>query len=82
MPRKKAVQVKKYKSIQTATTGRRVTGSLASRKVSTAVSRASKSSARGKSAGGPGSLGDIIVRTINGIKTPIAPSGDKKKKRK
>lgn len=77
--KKKAPKVKKYKSIQTATTGRRVTGSVASRKVSTAVSRSNKIK-RGPSAGGPGSLSDIIVRTINGLKVPIS-NGDKKKKK-
>lgn len=77
--KKKAPKVKKYKSIQTATNARRVTGSVASRKVSTAVSRSSKIK-RGPQAGGPGSLSDIIVRTINGIKTPIS-NGDKKKKK-
>lgn len=78
--KKKQPKVKKYKSIQTATVGRRVTGSLASRKTSTAVSRASKTQ-RKSGAAGPGSLSDIIVRTINGIKTPINTSSDKKKKR-
>ena len=76
--KKKAPKVKKYKSIQTATKARRVTGSVASRKASTAVSRSSK---RGPAAGGPGSLSDIIVRTINGIKVPISGSSDKKKKK-
>jgi len=75
--KKKAPKVKKYKSIQTATKARRVTGSLASRKVSTAVARSPK---RGPAAGGPGSLSDIIVRTINGIKVPIKNSDKKKKK--
>ena len=74
-PRKKAVKVKKYKSVQTATKARRVTGSLASRKTSTAYSQAS----RRNSAGGQGSLSDLIVRTINGLKVPI--SSDKKKKK-
>lgn len=88
MPRKKTAKVKQYKSIQTATTGRRQKGSVASRRVSTAVSRASKSSGRGGrggrggSAGGPGSLGDIIIRTINGIATPLNTSSDRKKKKK
>jgi len=71
--------------LQTATNARRVTGSVASRKVSTAVSRASKSSGRGGrggSAGGPGSLGDIIIRTINGIATPLNSSSSNKKKKK
>ena len=80
MARKKAVKVKKYKSIQTATVGRRQKGSTASSKTSTAVSRASKIQ-RKSGAAGPGSLSDIIVRTINGIKTPINTSSDKKKKR-
>lgn len=77
--KKRTPKVKKYKSIQTATKARRVTGSLASRKVSTAVSRSSKIK-RGPQAGGAGSLSDIIVRTINGIKVPIS-NGDKKKKK-
>lgn len=82
------MKVKKYKSLQTATTGRRQKGSTASSRTSTAVSRASKSSGRGKGGGGnpaltgAGSLSDIIVRTINGIKTPISGSSDKKKKKK
>jgi hypothetical protein len=78
-PRKKAPKVKKYKSIQTATNARRVTGSVASRKVSTAYSQASR---RRNQAGGPGSLSDIIVRTINGIKVPISGSSSDKKKKK
>jgi hypothetical protein len=73
MPRKKAVQIKKYKSIQTATTGRRVTGSLASRKVSTAVSRESKKT------GGTVSLPSTITKTISGLKTPIKKSTMKRK---
>ena len=82
------MKVKKYKSLQTATTGRRQKGSTASSRASTAVSRASKPSrSRGKGGGGSpaligaGSLSDIIVRTINGIKTPINTSSDKKKKK-
>lgn len=75
--KKKAPKVKKYKSVQTATKARRVTGSVASRKTSTAYAQAS----RRNSAGGPGSLSDIIVRTINGIKVPISGSSDKKKKK-
>jgi len=78
--KKKQPKVKKYKSIQTATVGRRQKGSTASSRVSTAVSRASKPQ-RKSGAAGPGSLSDIIVRTINGIKTPISGSSDKKKKR-
>jgi len=74
--KKKAAKVKKYKSLQTAKTGRRVTGSLASRKTSTAYAQAS----RRNTAGGAGSLSDIIVRTINGIKVPISGSSNKKKK--
>lgn len=71
-------KVKKYKSIKTATVGRRVTGSLASRKASTAYSQAS----RRNTGGGMGSLSDIIVRTINGIKVPISNGSSDKKKRK
>lgn len=71
-------KVKKYKSVQTATKARRVTGSVASRKTSTAYSQAS----RRNSAGGPGSLSDLIVRTINGIKVPIGGSSSDKKKKK
>lgn len=70
-------KVKKYKSVQTATKARRVTGSVASRKTSTAYAQASR---RRNVAGGPGSLSDIIVRTINGIKVPISGSSNKKKK--
>lgn len=76
--KKKAPKVKKYKSIQTATKARRVTGSLASRKTSTAYAQAS----RRNTAGGAGSLSDIIVRTINGIKVPISNGSSDKKKRK
>ena len=43
-------KIKKYKSIQTATNARRVTGSAISRKASTAVSRANKT--RGKGSAG------------------------------
>lgn len=86
MPRKKTVKIKKYKSGQTAAKGRLQKGSVASRRVSTAVSRASKTSGgrggRGGSAGGPGSLGDIIIRTINGIATPLNSSSSNKKKKK
>jgi hypothetical protein len=70
-------KVKKYKSLQTATVGRRVTGSVASRKSSTAVSRAS----RKNSGGGAGSLNDIIIRTINGLKVPVSGSSSNKKKK-
>jgi len=73
MPRKKAVQVKKYKSVQTATVARRVTGSLASRKVSTAVSRESKKTGRTVS------LPNTIKKTISGLKTPIKKSIMKRK---
>lgn len=77
--RKKAPKVKKYKSIQTATKARRVTGSLASRKTSTAYAQASR---RRNTAGGAGSLNDIIIRTINGLKVPVSSGSSDKKKRK
>lgn len=79
--KKKAPKVKKYKSVQTATKARRVTGSVASRKASTAYYQStSPKIKRSQGAGGPGSLSDIVIRTINGLKVPISGSSNKKKK--
>ena len=82
--KKKAVKVKKYKSVQSATKARTDRGSVASRRVSSAVNKGSRVKRGGGSfpaLGGAGSLGDLIIRTINGVATPINGSSNKKKKK-
>jgi hypothetical protein len=70
-------KIKKYKSVQTATNARRVTGSKISRNASTSYAQSQRSRSKGQQ--GAGSLNDIIIRVINGVRTPIS-QGQKKKK--